>query len=115
MSSETPPNAKRGFFARLVPPTVAGKTAWVTFLVLLLTIIAVWITRRWGPQSVAPGDAITWTRMLLEFLLVLLIPMVLYAGIKRWNQVIEGLYPDIDQAWEAGINTLSAQGISLSD
>lgn len=117
MSNEPPPEPqkKRGFFYRWVPASVAGRTAVATFLVLLLTLIVVWVLRRFGPQSVPSTHAITPLRMLIEFALVLVIPAVLYWGLRRWHQVIEGVYPDIDQAWQKGIDTLQAQGIRVAD
>jgi len=115
MSNEAAPKKKRRFFSALVPRTVAGKTAVITWFVLLLMLVAVWTMRRLGPESVSHSHAITWTRMMAEALLVLAIPVVLYVGILRWSQVIEGLYPDIDKAWQVGVDTLGAQGISGSD
>ncbi len=47
-------------------------------------------------------------------MLVVVIPICVYWGVRRWNQVIDGEFPDIDKAWSAGISALQAQGISTS-
>ncbi|MCA9132272.1 MAG: hypothetical protein KDA45_03930, partial [Planctomycetales bacterium] len=113
--NETPAPKKRGFLRRLGPSSVAGKAALLTAIVLLLTLLTVWLIRLLGSQRVSQAHTMSWTRMLLEAALVVVIPIVLYWGLRRWNQVIEGVYPDIDQAWQAGMDALAAQGIAVSD
>jgi hypothetical protein len=113
--TDSPAKERPGLISRLIPGTVAGKTALATAVILLMTLIAVWVYRRFGPDSVRLHHAISWGQMLLEFALVVIIPAVLYWGVRRWNQVIEGVYPDIDRAWQAGIDALGAQGISVDD
>ncbi len=115
MSNESPPAKKRSLLSRLVPRSVAGKTALATALVLVPTLVVVWTIRRFGTQSVTHAHAITWTRMAIELALVVIIPTVLYWGLRRWNQVIEGVYPDIDKAWQAGVLAMEAQGINVDD
>ena len=102
MSNETEPTKKRPLYRRLLPATVAGKAALWTTLALLLILAAVWTLRLFGSQSVRLSHAMTVPRMIIEFALVVIIPIVLYWGIRRWNQVIQGEFPDIDRAWQAG-------------
>ncbi|MCO8120407.1 hypothetical protein NHH03_01565 [Stieleria sp. TO1_6] len=115
MSNETPPTKKRRFFRRLLPSSVAGSAALWTALALVLILAAVWTLRLFGSQSVRLSHAMTIPRMIIEFALVVIIPIVLYWGIRRWNQVIQGEFPDIDRAWQAGIDALHAQGIEATD
>lgn len=114
-AEKTDAPAEPGLLGRLIPRSVAAKTAVTTAIILLLTLIAVWTYRRFGPDSVRLNHAITWGQMLVEFALVFIIPTVLYWGVRRWNQVIEGVYPDIDKAWQAGIDALQARGIAVDD
>lgn len=114
-AAATPAKPKRRLRDRLVPRTVVGKATLVTSLVLVITWIAVWMLRLFGPESVRLMHAMTWPRILAEVTLVIVIPIVLYWGLNRWHQVIEGEYPDIDRAWEAGMRALSAQGIDPAE
>ena len=116
MSNEPPPEeVKKPWYRRIFPTSVAGKAALATAIALILILFGVWMLRLFGPESVRLRHAMTVPRMLVEFALAVVIPLVLYWGIRRWNQVIEGAYPDIDRAWEAGINALEVQGIDPTD
>ncbi|QDV83836.1 type VI secretion protein IcmF/TssM N-terminal domain-containing protein [Planctomycetes bacterium TBK1r] len=115
MSNEPPPEKKLPLHRRFLPTTLAGKSAAVTALALVILLIIVWIFRLFGSQSVRLIHAVSMTHIVIEFALVILIPVVLYWGMRRWNQVIEGEFPDIDRAWEAGIAALEAKGVSPSD
>ncbi|WP_182869773.1 type VI secretion protein IcmF/TssM N-terminal domain-containing protein [Rhodopirellula sp. JC639] len=115
MSNEPSPEKKLPLHRRFLPTTLAGKSAAVTALVLVVILVVVWIFRLFGSQSVRLIHAVSPLHIAIEFALVILIPLVLYWGIRRWNQVIEGEFPDIDRAWEAGINALRAKGVSPSD
>ncbi|MCS7469522.1 hypothetical protein NZK35_22955 [Stieleria sp. ICT_E10.1] len=115
MSNEPPPEKKLPLHRRFLPTTLAGKSAAVTALALVILLIIVWIFRLFGSQSVRLIHAVSMTHIVIEIALVILIPVVLYWGMRRWNQVIEGEFPDIDRAWEAGIAALEAKGVSPSD
>nr|WP_143548047.1 type VI secretion protein IcmF/TssM N-terminal domain-containing protein [Rhodopirellula sp. SM50] len=115
MSNEPPPEKKLPLHRRFLPTTLAGKSAAVTALALVILLILVWIFRLFGSQSVRLIHAVSMTHIVIEIALVILIPVVLYWGMRRWNQVIEGEFPDIDRAWEAGIAALEAKGVSPSD
>lgn len=115
MSNEPPPEKKLPLHRRFLPTTLAGKVAAVTALALVVMLVIVWTLRLFGPQSVALAHAVSLPHRVIEVLLVIVIPVVLYWGVRRWNQVIEGEYPDIDRAWEAGISALEAKGVSPSD
>lgn len=115
MSNEPPPAKKLPLHRRFLPTTIAGKAAVTTALLLTAVLLVVWILRLFGSDSVRLIHAVSVPHMIIEFALVVLIPIVLYWGIRRWNQVIEGEYPEIDRAWEAGIEALRAKGVALSD
>ena len=109
----TPALIKR-LLKRVLPNSTAGKASWLTWIVLTITLLGVWIIRRYQPNSVPPDSAITIGQMTIEVTLVLLIPFVLYWGIRAWGQIITGEFPDIETAWFAGLNALETQGISTS-
>ncbi|MGI9459073.1 MAG: type VI secretion protein IcmF/TssM N-terminal domain-containing protein [Pirellulales bacterium] len=119
MANESPTEPKKNkpkkpFLRRLLPQSTAGWTACFTAFVLFTTVMVVWLVRRYQPDSVAPPHAISLGRMVAEVSLVLVIPIFVYWGVRRWNQVIDGEFPDIDKAWSAGISALQAQGISTN-
>lgn len=108
------PEPKKHFLRRLLPQSMAGWTACFTAVVLFITVMMVWLVRRYQSDIVAPPHAISLLRTVAEVMLVVVIPICVYWGVRRWNQVIDGEFPDIDKAWSAGISALQAQGISTS-
>ncbi|MCC9603433.1 hypothetical protein LOC67_23030 [Stieleria sp. JC731] len=111
---EEKPKRKR-WYRRLTPQTVAGRAAFFTSLVLWIVLIVVWCLRLFGVDSVRVAHSISVAHAFGEVALAIVIPIVLYFGIKRWNRVIEGEFPDIDRAWEAGVAALEAKGVSPTD
>ncbi|MCA9135258.1 MAG: hypothetical protein KDB00_00830 [Planctomycetales bacterium] len=115
MSTDSPPPKKLPLHRRFLPTTIAGKAAATAALLLTAILVMVWMLRLFGSDSVRLSHAVSVTHMIIELALVVMIPVVLYWGIRRWNQVIEGEYPEIDRAWEAGIEALRAKGVALTD
>ena len=111
--SESP--KKKSWRRRLIPQTSAGTAAALTALSLVLLLSAVWMLRLFGPDGVGVSHGIGFLHASGEFALVAAIPLVLYWGLRRWNQSVDGQYPEIDRAWEAGIAALEAKGISTKD
>ncbi len=114
-NAEPPAQPKRRLRDRLIPATAAGKAALLTAIVLVTTLAVVWSLRAFGPDSVRLMHAMTWPRMLAEFVLVVCIPIAVYWTLRRWHHAIEGEYPDIDRAWEAGMRALADQGVDPAD
>ncbi|MEM0924938.1 MAG: type VI secretion protein IcmF/TssM N-terminal domain-containing protein [Planctomycetota bacterium] len=115
MTDEESKKPKRRWIQRCIPRTVASRTAVVTAIALFTTLIVVWSLRAFGIESVRLRHAMTLPRMAAELGLTLAIPWALYLGLSRWNQVIEGVYPDVDRAWQAGVEAIKSQGIDLAD
>ncbi|MDM4014716.1 type VI secretion protein IcmF/TssM N-terminal domain-containing protein [Roseiconus lacunae] len=106
---------KKRFYHRFWPTTIAGKSACLASFALWALWFTIWMVRLFGDESVRVAHSISFVHGATEVLLAILIPVVLYFGIRRWNRVIEGEFPDIDRAWEAGIAALQAKGISPRD
>ena len=100
---------------RILPKTAAGKASTFAALAVTFLLTVVWLLRLFGPDAVNVAHSIGLIHTLAEIALAMIIPVVLYWGIRRWNQSVEGQYPDIDRAWEAGIAALEAKGISSKD
>lgn len=106
-----PLTAAPGRLLRLSLPT---KAALVTFFAL--TIIAVWALLAFhaNPASVPWRHAISWGWVLAVLCLIVLIPLVLHRALKLWLEGEPSRFPDIDFAWQAGLDALSKSGIDLS-
>lgn len=107
--------SKLAYLRRLIPQSSAAWAAVITALTLAAVVLAVWSIRFYSPELASPTREYTLKQFLSEALLVLLIPVCLYFGIRRWSQVIQGEFPDIDDAWQAGIAALASQGISSDE
>ncbi|MEO1527603.1 MAG: type VI secretion protein IcmF/TssM N-terminal domain-containing protein [Planctomycetota bacterium] len=113
--ADAPTRKKKPWRRRVLPQTSAGKASSFAAIALLSLLIVVWLLRLFGPDGVNVVHGIGLLHAFGEIALAALIPMVLYWGLRRWNQSTEGQFPDIDRAWEAGIAALEAKGISTKD
>ena len=101
--------------AARAPRSTAGQASAFTFACLLLIWILVWTLRLYGPFQIPNREVISWVHWTLELLLLIAIPLLLYVGLKIWSRKLDGLFPDIDRAWMAGINALKDLGETLTD
>jgi hypothetical protein len=121
MSSSAPApeksEKKPGFFRRLwnAPrqATPAGCASWLLALFLGLLVLTTWVLFLVDPNHIPWRHAMSWPRIFLQLGLVILIPVVLYQAIRLWLEGDTSSYPDIDYAWQAGIDALKQHGMSL--
>jgi hypothetical protein len=121
MSSPAPPpdpaDQKPGLIRRLrnLPrqATPAGWAAWTTALFLILLVLTTWILFLVDPNHVPWRHAMSWQRILFQVALVIVIPLVLYQALRLWLEGDTSRYPDIDYAWQAGLDALKQNGMSL--
>lgn len=106
---------KRGLLTRWLPTTVPGCAAFTVLLFLLTVVAAVWIAFLLDPNNLPWRHAIGWGRITLVILLALAIPLVVYFALRLWLEGERALYPEIDNAWAAGIAALEEQGLDLRD
>jgi hypothetical protein len=111
------PEKKRGLFRRLwnLPreATPAGCASWLLALFLGLLVLTTWILFLLDPNHIPWRHAMSWPRIFLQLGLVVLIPTVLYQALRLWLEGDTSTYPDIDYAWQAGIDALKQHGMSL--
>lgn len=91
--------------------TLPGCASCLTGLLLLGLAITAWSVFVFGQDNVR--DALTWPRMLLVLALVVVIPLVLYKVLQLWLEGDGSQFPDIDYAWEAGVEELAKHGLTL--
>lgn len=130
MSSPVPPEAQAGsakagsFFQRFGKAivraitwparlSVAGKVAFVLAIFLALLAVTVWLVIRNDPKHVELYHVLTWQRIVTVVALLIVIPIVVYYGLRLWLEGERSLFPDIDYAWDAGVEALRDNGLSL--
>ena len=98
--------------ARILPTTLAGKFAATTaaLVATLVSAAAIFASSQnnsfWG--GLDPGSRI------IICLVAPALPLLTYIGVRIWGREDDALYPDIDEAWNAGIAALSNVGLSPS-
>jgi len=114
-NEKKPGEKKPGLFRRIVGSpwrlSQAGLVSWLTAFALLAIVITVW-SFFFGLDDNVHG-ALGWPRMLAVLALVVIIPLVLYRGLRLWLEGESSRFPDIDYAWNAGLEALHTHGLSL--
>lgn len=96
---------------RLSVPT---KAAGLSAIALLLVVILAWTAFLADPDSVPWRHAMTPGRILAVIVLVILIPLVVYRGLKLWLEGDTSRFPDLDFAWRAGLTALERNGLDIT-
>lgn len=100
----------RAFPGRLSLPARAG---CLTACFLFCAVVTVWIAFYVNPSSVPWRHSLTYTRMLAVLVLMLILPWVVYRGLRLWLEGDPSEFPDLEYAWNAGVDALAANGLSL--
>lgn len=102
-----------GCLARIIPVTTPGCATFLTVVFLLSTVITVWIVFWLDPNNIPWRHSYSWWRILGILFLVVAIPFVVYKTISIWLEGAPVAYPDVDQAWRAGMQALAANELSI--
>ena len=98
---------------RLAGLSLPFQAAMLTLFVLLVSVaVTVVLFCRMNNVTFreAKLNSVFW---LTTSLLVFLIPLVLYKALALWLEGPSSPYPDIDQAWKAGLRELQRKGLDL--
>jgi hypothetical protein len=113
-----PPAKKPGFLARLFawPASIssAGCASCLTGMFLLFMVVCAWVWFLLDPAHVPWRHSMGWLRITAELALVVLIPIALYKAIRVWLEGEVSEQPEIDFAWQAGLEALRENGLSIS-
>lgn len=90
-----------------------AKASFVLGLFLVILVAIAWTVFSLSPSHVPWRHAMTWTRIVSVVALVLLVPLTFYWMLRFWLVGYQSRFPDIDHAWEAGVQALARNGISL--
>ena len=116
MSDAPPPvPKKKSLLRRFLPSTVPGCAAVLTLLFMIVAVAVVAAAFYFDSNNLPWRHAIGIPRIAIILLLVLLVPAVLFFALRLWLEGEKRLYPDIDNAWKAGIHALEEQGLDLKD
>ena len=91
-----------------------GCAAVLTTIFLVAVVAVVWTTFFFDPVHVPWRHSIGIGRILLVLLLILVIPWFLYRALTLWLDGGDSIYPEIDNAWSAGMEAIKDQGATPS-
>lgn len=109
----TRPKKKRRFLARLLPSTQAGYTGCLTAIVLVVLVTVAWWVFFTDPANVPWRHSMTWWRIFIVLGLVIIIPIVVFRGLRLWLEGEKSPFPEVEFAWEAGMTALKENGLSI--
>ncbi|MGH7199390.1 MAG: type VI secretion protein IcmF/TssM N-terminal domain-containing protein, partial [Planctomycetaceae bacterium] len=95
--------------------SLAAKAAWVLALFLIAVVAAVWIVLLVSPGYVPQRHALTGWLVAAILLLLAVIPFVFYYALRLWLQGERSRFPDIDFAWNAGLEALGRNGLAVDE
>lgn len=116
MNETAPASKKSGRWKWLTAParwSLSARVAALTACGLTVMVFTAWLIFLVDPNSVPWRHAMTWWRILLAVALVVVIPIVVYRGLRLWLEGERSRFPDIDYAWKAGLEALEDHGITL--
>lgn len=93
--------------------SLAARASWIVFGILSLLVAVVWTIYFLDAGNLPYRDWMSWPRMLSTLGLVGIIPVVSYFALQLWLQGDSARFPDIDYAWNAGLEALRRAGLSL--
>jgi hypothetical protein len=99
---------------RLWRLSIPTKAAWLSLIALVLIVIVAWTAFFADPDSVPWRHVMAPSRILSVLILVLLIPLVVYRGLKLWLEGDMSRFPDLDFAWRAGLTALERNGLDIA-
>jgi len=119
-SEKKPPGKISQFFSKvfslpkkLLRLSLPARAALVVALVLVALTLTAWIVFYSNENSVRWGQSMTFWRFAGVVLLVVVIPLVAYWGLKLWLEGESSRFPDIDYAWNAGLDALERNGLDV--
>jgi hypothetical protein len=102
-----------GLPGRLWRLSLPVKAALVVALVQLVIVCWAWTVFLVDPNSVPWRHALTWSRLFLVIGLLVIIPLLVHRALRLWLEGDTSLFPDIDFAWQAGLEALAQNGLSI--
>lgn len=95
--------------------SLPGCVSCLTCLFLMITVVVVYMVFLYDPFRVPWQHSMTWNRGVLIWVLVFVIPIVVYYALRLWLEGDVSPFPDIDFAWKQGLNELAANGLNIRE
>ena len=103
-----------GCLLALTPVTTPGCAGCLSLVFLVTTVVTVWTAFLLDPNNVPWRHSMSPLRIALVLILVVLIPLVVKKTVEWWLEGEKARFPDVDYAWQAGLQALQANGITLT-
>ncbi|MCE9607504.1 MAG: hypothetical protein K8U03_21665 [Planctomycetia bacterium] len=103
-----------GCLLALTPVTTPGCAGCLSLVFLVTTVVTVWTAFLLDPNNVPWRHSMSPLRVALVLLLVVVIPLVVKKTVEWWMEGEKARFPDVDYAWQAGLQALTANGITLT-
>lgn len=114
---ETPEVKKRSSGRGITAPfrgrSLPARAATVFWLFLVVLVVVAWVLFSLNPLHVPWRHAMSWTRVALILALTIVTPFTLYWTLRLWLTTYHSRFPEVDRAWDAGVQALRRNGISL--
>lgn len=101
-----------GCLTRIIPVSTPGCASALTLVFLLTTVVSVWVVFWLDPANVPWRHGYSWLRIVTILAMIGLIPWVVYKTIQAWLDGPQRPFPELDMAWQAGINALAANELT---
>ena len=99
---------------RLLNLSLPARVAMLAAVFLLICVIAAFATFYWTPNHASWNYWIAPWRVSVIVVLTVAIPLVIYKTLNLWLEGEASPFPDINQAWKAGMAALEEKGLDLS-
>ena len=117
MNDNAPPAKKKGFFARIsdIPARMSlpARAAAVTAIFLVTLVTVVWTAFLFDSSHLPWRHAMTFQRMAIVIGSAMLLPWLVYEGLRLWLDEPRSQFADLEFAWNAGLRALKEHGLSL--
>ena len=118
-SAEIPdqPGADEPFWYQVLfrPWSLPARVAvFITWVLIAIVAFCLWEFST-NPYHVPWRYSLTPIRIISVSFLLLVIPLTVFQALKMWLTVEKSPFPDINAAWQAGIEALRKQGLTIGD
>ena len=115
MLLETPSRIMAGS-RRVFGISMAARVAILVWLLLIACAAVSILVFLWMTPERSPIDVkLNFNFYLVVFILIMVIPLVVYKAVQLWLEGEVSRFPDIERAWKAGLAELKANGLDLTD
>jgi hypothetical protein len=98
---------------KLLGLSLPAQIALLVFFFLVVSVVFVFVIYKLNPEQAYPS--VNLLQVLLLIGLFIAIPLVTYWMLKLWLEGDVSRYPDIDQAWKAGLAELDKNNLDLRE